>query len=142
MKRMFKARQMTMAALTSVILFGLLLPAAGCHPPVSLKTEPAKRAWTADQVVTRLGELQNVVIAENEAGRLPLQSARDIVTWISGDVLAVPKREGIVQVIGRSPDGWRSVALASWPLVRPLLANQPKLELWVDIVEGMIGLQK
>lgn len=141
-----KARVMTGGGVpiaTVVLAVGLLLSSGGlfaaCHPPASIVTPAGKQAYTADQVVARLNEFQNAVIATSDAGRMRLADARAIVTWISGDINATPPKTGLVQAIGAAPGGgWRAVALQEWPAIRSQLAGGP-LEQWVEIIDGLLA---
>src|SRR5258708_3702484 len=73
----------------------------GCasHAPSSLVTTEGRAAWSADQVVQRLGEFQNVIIDGQRAGRVKLSDARAIVAWISGDANATPPTQGALDLL-------------------------------------------
>lgn len=126
-------RQLLLA--TSLIAACLLL--AACPAP-HFATPAGQAAYTADQVVKRLGELQTAVIDGEQAGHITAADAVAIVTWISGDRRAVPPVTGALDVLGAFPGGWKASLLASWQLVRGHLLASPSLASWVPIVDDLL----
>lgn len=62
-----------------LIGIGLVLAfVAACTPPPTIVTEPGKRAFSADQVLQRVEELQNFTIATYRAGNVDRQVAEAI----------------------------------------------------------------
>lgn len=89
--------------LLALLLLGTPL-ATGCHPPATIVTDPGKRAYTADQVVVRVNELQNAAIAANANGSLPEATTRTIVEFcVSAD-----------QTLAATPQGWQATLTAAW----------------------------
>ncbi len=122
------------------ILVVTLLGVGACNRPPNL-TPPANAAYTADQVVIRLGELQNAVIAATPA-HITTADARVIVTWLSGDPAAVPPTVGVFAILGTVPDGWKATVTASWQTVRPILAANTTLAPWAPVVDALLqGVQ-
>lgn len=125
---------------TATLGFGLSVPA--CHKaPPTIVTDAGKNAYTADQVVLRLTEFQNVVIAASDANKIRLADARRIVTWLSGDRNANPPVVGLLSAIQAAPAGWLAIARQGWLEQRSLVATNPELAPWVDILNGLLGVQ-
>lgn len=120
----------------------LLLLALSILPACAPKTitDPATRAaYTADQLIIRLGELQGATIDAALAGKIPLDTGREIVTWISGDVRATPPVIGAVTVVQTAPAGWRVTVKTGWEAVRPKLNAVPTLSVYVIVIDALIG---
>lgn len=109
----------------------------GCAPK-TFQTPQAKSAYTADQVVIRLGELQNVIIDGQKAGVVPLATARDLVTWIAGDNKLNPPVLGAVDVLKAAPDGWKATIQTGWAIARLRLMTVTELSQWVSILDPLI----
>lgn len=116
----------------------LALVLSGCAPKTI--TDPAVRAaYTADQLVIRLGELQNATIDATTAQKIDIGTGREIVTWISGDVRATPPVTGVVAVIQTAPQGWKATVRAGWQTVRPMVNAAPALQLYVVVIDNLLG---
>jgi hypothetical protein len=109
--------------------------ASACHAPATIKTDPGKRAYTADQIVQRLGEFQNAVIDAQRANKVKTEDARIIVQWLSGDGAQWP---GAFQVLKTAPQGWPTSLLSSWNGLRAKVAAIPALSTWADIIDQLI----
>lgn len=119
-----------------ILCLALLVPVA-CAPK-HFENPQAKAAYTADQVVTRLGEFQKVVIDAQQAGKVPLDTARVIVTWVSGDTNAVPPALGAVDIVKTTPTGWKATLQTGWAAVRTRLLAVIDLSPWVSILDPLI----
>lgn len=117
------------------LLFLMLL--VGCAPK-SYTTPEARAAYTADQVVVRLGELQTATIDAFHADKVTLADARLVVTWVSGDSSTTPPTLGAVDVLRTAPAGWKATLLASWQTVRSRLLVYTALASWVPIVDSLL----
>lgn len=124
--------------LRSTVLLAVLLVAA-CGHPATITTPEGQRAYKADQVVLRLGELQQAVIAAADANKVPLALAREIVTWISGDVNATPPKVGIVKAFESAPAGPPTFAVAEWNNLKARLEPYPDLATFVPIIDSFLG---
>lgn len=113
------------------VLFAVLLftSAPGCaHPPPTLTT-PAQAAYTAAQVVQRIGEFQQAVIDASDAGRLPVAIAREIVQQTTATL----------QALAGPPTNWKDIVRQFWGAERPHLLAQPPLASWVAMLDLIVG---
>lgn len=98
------------------LLFVLLLATAACHPPVSIQTPAGKAAYTADQIVTRINELENAAIQANSTGGLPTETTRVIVEFcVSADA-----------TLKTTPQGWQAAVSTAWAQAKgklPAISN-------------------
>lgn len=102
------------------VLVAALLGTPACHAPASVQTPTGKAAYTADQLVIRLGELENTVIAANLAGSLADRDATKLVRFCV-DAAKVAKS---------APAGWPILITNAWTQVKldvPALAKPPLL---------------
>ena len=128
--------------LSVLLLVGLLGSTAVTTPacvPKNVTTTAGKAAYTQDQVVIRLGELQSTVIDAALTGAMPLSDARQIVTWISGDTKSTPPAVGVLTIVKAGEAGWQSALRAGWPAIRVLIANTAKLNTLLPLFDAMIG---
>jgi hypothetical protein len=125
-----------------VLALALAAPfVAACHPPATIQSPQARAAYTADQVVQQLGNFQNFVIDSQRAGRVKLDDARDLVTWISGDASANPPVVGLMDTIAADPTNYLAIAAQSWGRWRLRVLNIPALATWVPTLDGFLGVQ-
>lgn len=98
-----------------------LLSGAACTAPVSVQTTAGKVAYTADQIVIRVNELQNAAIQANANGALPTATTRLIVEFaVSAD-----------KTLKEAPNGWQSTVSKLWaetkaklpPMSNPALSS-------------------
>lgn len=93
------------------ILFVLMLALApACaHPPPTVTTQAGQIAFTADQIVQRVNELQNAAIsAEASKDDLQTSTARLIVTFcVEAD-----------KTLQTTPAGWQATVLKAWSLAK------------------------
>lgn len=122
------------------LLAVLTMPGCLYSAPPNL-TPQAQKAYTADQVVTRLGELQNAVIDAATANKVKTADARLIVAWISGDKTTTPPTVGVLDMIAATPSGWQAAAQVAWPRIQAALQNNPNLSVWAPIVQQLLGAQ-
>lgn len=120
----------------------LTLSGGACHAPVTIVTPQGQAAYQADQVVLRLQELSNVVIADTgtQPGNITPADAFTIIEWISGDNKAVPPTTGVVQIIQTTAgQGWKVGAKQSYTTrVRAILLRYPALAAYVSIVDSLL----
>lgn len=111
------------------ILLVVLLSGGACasHVPPNL-TPAASAAYTADQIVKRIGEAQQAVIDASDANKINVADARTIVLWTRTTLKA----------LGEAPNGWQAVALAGWPDVRALLLANATLSPWVPTLDDLL----
>lgn len=120
---------------TSIILiiaFGL----GGCgylhnpfKTPTSITSPAARTAYTANEIVNRVGEFQSLVIDFSDKGIIPVASARQIVSWSVASL----------KTIKAFPSGWQASVLAGYKAVRPMIVDIPAIANWVPIIDGLIG---
>ena len=92
------------------LVFALGLSAA-CVPPASIQTPAGSVAYTADQIVTRVNELQNAAIQANAAGALPQATTRLIVQFaVAADT-----------TLATTPLGWQQTIQTAWKAVKAQL---------------------
>jgi hypothetical protein len=108
------------------VLLGLGAP--GCAPK-SIVTDAGRIAYTADQVVARIVEVQTAVIKLQQAGQMPTATARQIVTFTVA----------ALETIKATPDGWKPTVYAAWTQVRPRLVTDPVTASWVVAIDAVIG---
>lgn len=76
----------------------------GKHIPSTITTPQGKQAYTADQILIRVGELQDTVIAANGSGAISTPTARIIVKFtVDAAVL-----------LKTVPSGWQATLSAAW----------------------------
>lgn len=92
-------------ALLGILLapIGLVLTAA-CHAPVTVVTPEGKAAFTADQIVLRINNLQNAAIQAEATGGLSTDTTRTLVEF------AVTANRTLKTV----PDGWQQSVATAW----------------------------
>lgn len=108
--------------LSAVLLtFALASVTPACtHTPPDL-TPQAQAAFKANQVATRIGELQDAAIAFNKATPQVLND-HDAVTVVSFTVMAL-------QTMRSVPDGWQATVLAAYGQFKQALAPAAKQKL-------------
>ena len=89
----------------SVLLVCVLLSATACvHRPPTITTPQGNVAFTADQIVQRVNELQNAAISAEANHAIPTATARLIVTF------AVDANK----TLAATPDGWQKTVSTAW----------------------------
>ncbi len=114
------------------VLIALLLVSPACHAPTSIQTQAGKTAYSADQILTRVGEFQQAVIDAQQAGKIPQAQARTLVTWTVD----------AAKTLKATPSGWQMTVLAGWNAVKPTVAALPAIAPWVstlDLVMATLG---
>lgn len=87
-----------------VFVLALALSVSACHAPVTVTTPQGKIAYTADQIVVRVNELENAAIAANGANALPLITTRTLVEFaVSAD-----------KTLAATPSGWQTTIQTAW----------------------------
>lgn len=86
----------------------LALAPACAHPPPTVTTQAGKIAFTADQIVQRVNELQNAAISAEASKDLQTSTARLIVTFcVEAD-----------KMLQTTPAGWQATVLKAWSLAK------------------------
>lgn len=88
------------------LLLVLCLSLSACAAPVTITTPQGKVAYTADQIVLRVNELQNAAIAANATvpPSLPTATTRIIVEFcVSAD-----------KTLAATPAGWQATLATGW----------------------------
>lgn len=114
-----------------VFVLGL---SAACVPPASIQTPAGHVAYTADQIVLRVNELQNAAIQANAAGALPDATTRLIVQFaVAADT-----------TLAATPAGWQQTLITAWAAVKAQLPATLNTSVGVavgaiDVVLATIG---
>lgn len=99
-------------------------------PPVSLSPQ-GKTAYTADQIVQRVNELENAAIQANSAGGLDTNVARVIVSF----AVAADK------TLKATPQGWQVTIETGWAEVKrqlPMITN-PALAVVIGAMDSIVA---
>jgi hypothetical protein len=91
----------------------LILLLAACHAPVTVVTPQGKTAYTADQVVVRVRELQNAAIQAN-ATLVNGQPGLDTATTR----IVVQTCVSLAQTLAATPTGWPATIKTAWASFR------------------------
>lgn len=94
-----------------MVVVGLLV--TGCHAPVSVTTAQGKAAFTADQVVVRVNELQNAAIQAEAVGAVPTATTRRIISFcVDAD-----------RTLAATPSGWQQTVTVAWAAAKKELGS-------------------
>lgn len=120
-----------------LIVLSFLVPFAlvaeqGClHAPANLSTQ-GKVAYTADQIVVRVNELENAAISANQQQQLSTNATRTIVQFcVSAD-----------ETLAHTPDGWLATVQAAWAQTKanlPPISN-PAITSALAAVDTVLGV--
>lgn len=99
-----------MKRLVSALILALALGATvACHhTPPNITTPAGKVAFSADQVLVRVGELQKAAIQAEATGGLSTAQARVIVGWTTP----------AAKVLKETPNGAQASLSASWTVAK------------------------
>ena len=100
------------------------------HAPDTVTSPQAKIAFSATQVVQRISEFQNTVITLSDKGVIPVQTAREIVSWTVASV----------KTIRATPDGWESTVKAGWTSIRDRVTSIPAIASWGPTIDMLLGI--
>jgi hypothetical protein len=89
---------------SALFVIGILMSEACIHTPTSVTTPQGKTAYTADQIVMRVGELQNAAIQAEASKALPTSTTRIIVQWCVN-------ANTILKTV---PEGWQQSISMAW----------------------------
>jgi hypothetical protein len=91
---------------TSTLVVGVILAVflTACHAPITIITPQGKIAYTANEVLKRVQELQRATISAEATGGLPTPAARVLVTFCVETA----------KVVGALPDGWGATVAVMW----------------------------
>ena len=117
-----------------LILILALATAPACHAPVTVTTPQGKAAYTADQIVVRVNELQRAAVSAEAGHALDTATTRTIVEFcVSAD-----------KTLAATPNGWQATVGTAWVEAKkklPLITNQAVMAAIgaVDVVLATIG---
>lgn len=147
----FRLRTWLFAFITFWLLAlgGLIVTTAACHAPATIVTPAGQAAYSADQVITRLQEISNLVIADTgtQPGNIKPKDAFTIIEWISGDAQHVDPTTGkiapttgIAQLVATTQgQGWKAAAKAAWNArIRAIFDSYPKLGPYTPIIDALL----
>lgn len=113
-----------------ILVLLLALAPVACHPPATIVTQPGKIAFAADQVLVRVGELQNTALQANQTGGLDDANTRIIMTFASS----------AATVLKAAPAGWQVTLIKLWQETQPKITTaNPTVQLAITAVTGVIG---
>jgi hypothetical protein len=121
-----------MKILRNLTLIAVLGGMVGCvHSPVTVVTPQGQAAFTADQVVVRVNELENAAIAADKNGSLNDNTAFIIVNFtVDAD-----------KVLAATPDGWQAQVKALYKVLiekLPPITN-PAVQAALNVVGAAIN---
>ena len=116
-----------------VLLILLLAGSAACAPPATITTQPGKTAYTADQIVVRVNELQNAASAANATvpPSLPTNTTRTIVQFcVAAD-----------KTLASTPIGWQATVATAWATAKAQIPVQtnPSIIAAMSAVDVVLG---
>jgi len=80
------------------------LAGSACHHPITIVTPAGQAAWTKDQVVVRINEIETTTIQAAGTGGMPMATARQIVRFtVAAD-----------RIMQASDNGWKPALIAAW----------------------------
>ena len=109
--RRWLAVSLVSAGLSLVMSVALAVAMYGCAHPVTITTPQGQAAYTADQVVVRINELQAAAIQANAAHALSDATTRAIVTFAVG----------ADATLAAVPTGWQRTVATAWKTARALI---------------------
>lgn len=114
------------------LLLCLVLLTPACHAPVTVTTPQGKIAYTADQIVQRVNELENAAIKANGAGQLPLVQTRTIVEFcVAAD-----------KTLAATPSGWQATVRTAWAATRAQIpTTNPAIAAAVTAVDVVLAME-
>jgi hypothetical protein len=117
-------------------LVALLVGPACSHAPSSVVTPQGKAAFAADQVVTRLAEIQNAVIVAatpDAAGKVAIAKPQaDIIVGFIVDA---------AKIIKQTPNGWIASVSQAWTLAKKRIpaATLPSVQGYVLAIDTLLA---
>lgn len=122
----------------ALLVLALVGPFSACAPK-SLSSQ-GQLVYTADQVVTRLGEIENAVIAACNAGTGPTCAATAPISTDTSRAL-VQAVVSATTALKASPQGWQAIALAGWQQAKMLPPLQtPAAKGYVLAIDALLGV--
>lgn len=118
-----------------VFTIALVVTLAGvaCHRPVTIVTPAGQAAFTADQVVMRVNELQAAAIQAEATGGLPTATTRVIVQFcVDAD-----------KTLAATLSGWRATVSTAWTQTKarlPVITN-PAVQAAINAIDVVLALQ-
>jgi hypothetical protein len=99
------------SALVFFVAGALAFQNACIHAPSSVTTPAGKTAYTADQIVQRVNELQNAAIQAQQTGGLSEPTTAIIVRFCVS----------AAQTLKATPAGWQQTVLTAWTTAKSQL---------------------
>lgn len=117
--------------ISSLTAVALIVALSACVPK-TIQTPEGRRAYNALQVLQRVDELQNAVIAGNQQGIIPDATAVTIVRFTVASA----------KTIKAAPDGWQATVKTGWASTKAAIppADAKKLQVYLDAVDLVLGL--
>jgi hypothetical protein len=134
-QRVLATRISLVLALTALLTSTILVTEA-CHPPPTIVTPAGKVAYTKDEVVVRVNELENTVIEAAHTGGLPRAQAKVIVRFTVSADRAIKAPTWIAAVTSLWGDTKKALATMTPPITNPAVNTAIAS---VDIVLAALG---
>lgn len=128
-------RLLRILGLTLALLFpvGLGVSTVGCGDrPVTIETPAGQAAYAGNQVLIRVEELQDAVLAAQKNGALTLDTARAIVYATTN----------VAELSEAATQGWKPTALAAWAQAKkeiPALQQGGQFALLAAAIDQALG---
>jgi hypothetical protein len=101
-----------------------------CHPPSTIVTEPGRIAFSADNILVRVKEVEQAAVQANQTGALDNAQTRVIVEY------AVAAKN----VLTATPTGWQMTVKALWrEALTHLTTTNPTVQLAVTALTGVLN---
>jgi hypothetical protein len=123
------------AAVAALTFVGAWTPSCA-SAPVSVTTPQGKAAFAADQVLTRIEEVENAVIAAatpDATGHVAIpKPTANLIVGFCGDAAAAIKS---------TPDGWLATARTAWGVIKLHIppADLPKVQGYVISIDLLLA---
>lgn len=116
-----------------VLILLLATSVSSCHAPVTIVTPAGKTAYTVDQVVNRINELENAAIQANSTKGLDTNTTRTIVTWcVNADT-----------TLSSTPSGYMATITTAWSLAKgQIKTTNPAIIAAMAAVDIVLGVSQ
>lgn len=123
-------RRLRILVLCAALAVGVSGASAACRHHPNVVTPQGQVAYSADQIVLRVNELQNAAIQAEASGGLSTDATRKIVQF------AVSAN----QTLKATPNGWRATVKAGWSATKvqlPAITN-PAVQAAIAALEAVL----
>lgn len=109
------------------------LALSACHAPTTIQTPAGQIAYTADQIVLRVNELQSAAIAAEAAQQLPTATTRTIVTFCVA----------ANRTLATTPTGWAATLATAWGQTKAQLGpiTNPAVAAAIHALDVVLAIQ-